>query len=89
MTVLWPDASWLVSELDKQGLLVCEGERDGTVVLSVTGRVWGPQVVLTQSETGENWRVELQVNGTPRRGFLGVPLDEVVPTTLQLLEEEA
>ena len=90
MTVLWPNASWLISELNKQGLFAWRGgPRHPDVIYADTGREWGRQVLITQNEKGGDWRVELQVNGTPRRGFLGVPLDEVVPTTLQLLEEEA
>lgn len=96
MTVLWPDASWLVSELDKQPsdldkqcLVVWVGARDRTLMLTVAGPEWGRQVLITQNEKGGDWRAELYVNGTPKRGVLGVPLDEVVSTTRELLEEKA
>lgn len=88
MTALWPDTSWLTNKLQKDGLFVWVGGRDQPVVFAVAGREWGRQVRLTQSEKGGDWRVELYVNGTPKRGVLGVPLDEVVSTTRELLEEE-
>lgn len=46
-------------------------------------------VLLTQSETGENWRVTLTAAGVPRRDVVGVPLHEAARLALDLLEEEA
>jgi hypothetical protein len=78
-----------VSELRGQGYFVWVEERDRDLVLGVTALLQNRYVLLTQSETGENWRVTLTAAGVPRRDVVGVPLHEAARLALDLLEEEA
>jgi hypothetical protein len=75
MTVLWPDAAWLVSELSGQGYFVWAEERDPHLVLGVAGLSRDRHVLLTRADG--DWRVTLYDDAKSTLDCVGVLVQDV------------